>query len=128
MHRIGCVEGVVSEIALEFDGRIHCGDDGRGCTLLGPGRERLCIVSYFSDFWVVGCGLALPSVSSFCGRAVFATVSWRNFFPVVLLCQFSVLVRNSFGFIYLRTYSTIQLWCSPPPKNIERNILGYIGH
>ncbi len=30
-------------------------------------------------------------------------VSWRNFFPVVLLCQFLVLVRNRFWF-YILTY------------------------
>jgi hypothetical protein len=75
MRHVGGVEGVVSEVALEFGGWIHCGDGGRGCALLGPGRERLRIVSYFCDFWVVGCGLVLPSTSSFCGRAVFATVS-----------------------------------------------------
>ena len=71
---------MVSEVALEFGGQIHCGDGGRGCALLGPRRERLRIDSYFCDFWVVGCDSALPSASSFHGRAVFATVSWRNLF------------------------------------------------
>ncbi len=45
MCHVGGVEGVVSEVALEFGGWIHCGDGGRGCALLGPGRERLRIVS-----------------------------------------------------------------------------------
>ncbi len=45
MRHVGGVEGVVSEVALEFGGWIHCGDGGRGCTLLGPGRERLRFVS-----------------------------------------------------------------------------------
>jgi hypothetical protein len=30
-------------------------------------------------------------------------VGWRNFFPVVLLCQFLVLARNRFWF-YILTY------------------------
>ncbi len=35
-----------------------------------------------------------------------------TFFPVVLLCQFLVLVGNRFWFyILLCTWSTIQLWC-----------------
>jgi hypothetical protein len=39
-------------------------------------EERGCTSSaMFCDFRVVGCGLALPSASRFCGRAVFATIS-----------------------------------------------------
>ncbi len=65
----------MSEVALEFGGQIPSGGGGGCCALLGPGRERLCIVIYFCDFWVVGCGSALPSMSNFCARAIFATVS-----------------------------------------------------
>ena len=39
-------------------------------------------------------------------------VGWRNFSPVVLLCQFFVLAGNRFWFyILLCTQSIIQLWC-----------------
>ncbi len=38
-------------------------------------------------------------------------VGWRNFFPVVVLCQLLVLAGNRFWFTYLCTQSTIQLWC-----------------
>ncbi len=38
-------------------------------------------------------------------------VGWRNFFPVVLLCQFFGFLRKiGFGVNYLRIQSTIQLW------------------
>jgi hypothetical protein len=79
MRCVGCVEGGVSEVALEFGGWIPSGGRGGCCALLGPGRERLRIVSYFCDFWVVGCGSALPFTSNFCTRAIFATVSKLNF-------------------------------------------------
>jgi hypothetical protein len=75
MHHVGSMEGGGSKVALEFGGRIPSGGGGGCCALLGPGRERLRIVSYFCDFWVVGCGSTLPSTSNFCARAIFATVS-----------------------------------------------------
>jgi hypothetical protein len=41
MRHVGGMEGMVSEVTLEFGGWIHCGDSGRGCASLEPGRERL---------------------------------------------------------------------------------------
>jgi hypothetical protein len=38
-------------------------------------------------------------------------MGWRNFFPVVLLCQFLVLAENRFWFYILAYLEYIQLWC-----------------
>jgi hypothetical protein len=41
-------------------------------------------------------------------------VGWRNFFPVVLLCQFFVLARNRFWFyilLMLLEYHTVVVLC-----------------
>ncbi len=46
-------------------------------------------------------------------RDTYTRCAWAggNYFPVVLLCHFLVLVGNRFWFTYLSTQSTIQLWC-----------------
>ncbi len=57
--------------------------------------------------------LALTDRWNYGRRVKYTRCAWAGgtFFPVVLSCQFSVLVGNRFWLTYLCTQSTIQSWC-----------------